>query len=111
MYITPVKYKLVFPMFQTTFKLLESEAIKNDRVNDSYYHLKKYLEIAFERCSTNETYCNDWFMWFKNYGSTLLLRNLFDFIGCNYWKNLINSNSIDWLDSLQSKIINEINKK
>ena len=108
MYITPTNYKKVFPMFQITLEILKQDALKRDRVNDSYYHLKKYIEIAFERCSTNEAYCNEWLFWFKKKESTLLLREMFDFIGCNYWKNLINANAIDWLDSLQCEINQKI---
>ena len=106
-YKTPKNYKKVFPMFQTTFKILEENALKNDSVNDIYYYLKKILEIAFERCSTDEVHCNNWLLWFEKKGSTLLLRNLFLDINIDYWNNLITGNAIDRLDSLQSEITNK----
>jgi isocitrate lyase len=107
MYNTPIKYKKVFPMFNIMLEILKQDALQKDRVNDIYYHLKKYIDIAFEKCSVNENYCNDWLLWFEKKGNTLLIRCLFNSVRCNYWKNLINGNAIDWLDSLQC----EINKK
>lgn len=107
MYKTHKNYKVVFPMFQKTFKTLEEHALKNDCVNDIYYHIKKFLEIAFEKCSTDEVYCNKWVLWFEHKKSTLLLRDLFLEINCNYWENLINGNAIDRLDSLQNQIIHK----
>lgn len=105
MYKTPKNYKVVFPIFQETFKVLENHALKTDSVNDIYYHLKKLIEIAFEKCSENEDYCNNWLLWFENKKSTLLLRDLFLEINCNYCDNLINGNAIDRLDSLQFEIV------
>ena len=96
-------YKIVYPMFIKLFLDLEKNALETDSVNDIYYHLKRFLNVAFEKCYRNTDYCEKWLKWFKN-RSTILLRDLFSEIKCNYFENLINGNAIDTLDSLNFKL-------
>ena len=105
MYKTPKNYRIVFMYFQETFKALEKSAIDNNMVDNVYYTLKKFLDIAFEKCSVNEDYCNGWLLWFKGKRSTIFLRGLLLEVSCDYWHSLCYSNSIDRLDSLQSNIV------
>lgn len=96
--------ELAYKYFQKTQIELDKSALENNEVTPKYYHLKNFIKIALEKSLNNHEYCEKWLLWFKNKTSTLELRDLFKEIGCNYWENLLNSNAIDWLDSLHSKI-------
>jgi len=104
--IYPDNYSKIYTYFNEVLKLIDKDALDNNKVDDVYYTLKKYLNIAFEKCSYNSFYCDGWLIWFSGKKSTIHLRELFKSISCDYWDSLIYSNAIDRLDSLQYKIIN-----
>ena len=77
---------------------------------DIFYGLKKYLSLAFSKCERNEEYCKEWLIWFSGKQGTLLLRDLFKKVDCDYWSDIYNGNIVDTLDSLQHEIVKEFNK-
>jgi len=102
----PDNYSKIYPYFNEVLSLIEKDALDNNKVDDVYHTLIKYLRIAIEKCSYNSSYCDGLLIWFSGKKSTTHLRELFKSIGCDYWESLINSNAIDRLDSLQYRIIN-----
>jgi hypothetical protein len=102
----PQSYLLVYPKFNKMLHIIDVDAYEKDIVNAEFYGLKKCLSLAFEKCSKDYEYCDNWLKWLNNKDSTLLLRELFNKVGCNYWENIYNGNVIDKLDSLQCEIFN-----
>lgn len=102
---TPENYKIVYPAFVNALKVIEENAIKNNNADANYYTLKKFMQIAFEKCSRNSDYCNGWVIWFTGKRSTIFLRALMNEVGCNYWNSLLESNAIDTLDSIQYQLL------
>ena len=100
----PQNYMVIYPKCTARFNFIAVDAYERKSVNDEFYGLKKYLRLAFEKCSKDYDYCEKWLTWLNGKESTLLLRELFKSIGCDYWADIYNGNVIDRLDSLQCRI-------